>query len=173
MYSRYEEIGHIQACIADTESRTSLICNDSISCFLVAVELLCKRTMLGSCAMCGSTSKNMGRSLFAISGAKDKRPEALSLASIQIIMRRVPPGYVVSSLNWKAINALQCVPIRINIGERAFVRQFFIVGRSKVHLTALLRPMSACITAAYLNSESNYIWCLFGKRSIFSICTKH
>ena len=66
----------------------------------------------------------------------------------------------------------QCVPIWVNIGERTFVHQFFIAGRSEVHLTALLRPMSACITAAYLNSGSNSDIYL-AKRSVFSIYTKH
>ena len=42
----------------------------------------------------------------------------------------------------KVINMSQCVPTRVNIGERVSISQFFVVGRNKVHCTALL-PVSA------------------------------
>ena len=40
MYSRYWENGHIQVCIVDTGSRTSLICNGSIVEHMKGIKLI-------------------------------------------------------------------------------------------------------------------------------------
>ena len=45
-------------------------------------------------------------------------------------MRRASPGHVVSLLYGenRKVNALQCVPTWVNIGERVFICQLFIAG---------------------------------------------
>ena len=138
MYSRFWENDHFQACIAGTGSGTSLIYNGNIVerskgfkligilCVLSTIELLCERTMLGSCMVCKLTSKNMRRSWFFYQWAQEcstNVSKCISLWHSSISLWDQCCQVCIKLIiwqNWQVVDVSQCVPL-INIGKRIFV----------------------------------------------------